>query len=67
MTGAIDERGRLPGGHGVGRRRAVRVLGREGEVGQLVVEEEAVDHPARAEDALHRGGHRHHVALPRRR
>ena len=62
MAGDIDERGRLPPAAALAAGRAVAVGGREGEVGELVVEEEAVDHPAVAEDALHRGGHGDHVA-----
>ena len=48
--------------HGIGRRRPSRSNGRETEVGELVVQEEAVDHAARAEDALDGRGHRHHIA-----
>jgi hypothetical protein len=59
----MAERGRLPAGHGVGHRRAVGAGGRQAEIGQLVVEEEAADHAARAEDALDRGGHRQGVPI----
>ena len=44
-------------------RPALRVAGRKGEIGHLVVEEHAVDHPPRAEDRFHRRRHRHHIAI----
>ena len=42
---------------------ALGVARPEGEIGHLVVEEEAVDHPARAEDRFDRGRHRDDIAL----
>ena len=52
----------LAGRDRIGGRAALRVARAEREIGHLVVEEEAVDHPARAEDRFHRRGHRHDVA-----
>ena len=43
--------------------RAPSVAGDEGEVGELVVEQEAADHQPRAEGVLDRRGHRGDVAV----
>ena len=49
--------------HAVGHRPALGVGGREAEVGQFVVQQEALDHLARAEDVLDGGGHGQGIAL----
>ena len=62
IVGDIDERGRLPGSTRLAT-AAPSFAGREGEVGELVVEQEAVDHQPRAERVLDRRRHRGDVAV----
>jgi hypothetical protein len=51
MVGAMEERGRLPGSTRLATASPLANRA-EGEIGQLVVEEEAADHQARAEGAF---------------
>jgi len=58
---AIELRGRLPGSTRFGNRLPFSSGAKE--IGKLVVEEEAVDHLARAESILDRSRHRQRVAV----
>ncbi len=67
--GLVEDQGRGHGGagalaglHAVGDGPAGRVAGREAEVGQLVVQQEALDHLAGAELVLDGRRHRHGIA-----
>ena len=52
IVGVIDERGRLPGATALAAGRPSVVDRLEREIGHLVVEEEAVDHPARCRRSI---------------
>src|SRR5262244_1841753 len=69
VAGAIEDDDRCHGGaralaalHGVGHQLAT-LGGHEGEVGELVVEDEATDRASGAEDRLHGRRHRHDIAI----
>ena len=63
ITGAIELRGRLPGSTRLATGLPAASTGREREIGQLVVEQEAAHHLVAAETALDRRRHRHRIAV----
>ncbi len=67
MVGSMALRGRLPGSTRLATGRPSLVDRHEGEVGELVVEQEAAHHGARAEGIFDAGGHGEGVAVDRRR
>ena len=67
ISGVIDDRGRLPGATALAAGPPSRTGRGEREIGQLVVEEEAVDHPARLPKIdFDRGGHAKRHCRPSR-